>query len=227
MKSALVLAIGACLFSFSAFAQTPAPMPECNTLGTAAPTMQTQMVLGDYYPTMSVYLGEEGNTVVGFVVRKNGTVSDVQVMGSSGSARLDNAAMQAMQQMLYSPPKANGAAVDCHNRLRLVWKLTGDKANEQKYLLVQPPLSAYPPEALREHREGAAVVYVAIAPSGEVTADLKRSSGSDDLDTAAIEFVQSRKFKPAEMDGTPRISFVAIIVAWELESSKPAERKSK
>lgn len=224
MKSLLVLAASAPLFCFPAFAQTGAPMPECSTLGAEAPAMQTQMVLSDYYPSMSVYLGEEGNTVLGFVVRKNGTVSDVQVIGSSGSARLDNAAILAMQQMLYSPPKVNGAAVDCHNRLRLAWRLRGDGADEQKYVLMKPPSSKYPPVALREHREGAAVMYVEIAPSGEITVDLKRSSGSEDLDAAAVDFVQSHKFKPAEMDGTPRYSFVAIIVAWELES---AERKSK
>lgn len=225
MRAAVVLAVCTALISLPAFAQT-SPMAECSSLGASAPKMQTKMVLGDYYPMMSVYLGEEGYTDTAFVVGKNGTVSDVQVTRSSGSSRLDSAAILAMQQMLYSQPMSNGAAADCHGRLRLVWKLDDDqRVGERDLPVVNPPLSAYPPKALQDRREGAALVFVSIKVSGEVSAKIQRSSGSDDLDLAAVNFVESQKFHPAQMNGALEPSFVPLIVDWELGAA--ADRKSK
>lgn len=227
MRAAVVLAVCTALISLPAFAQT-SPMAECSSLGASAPKMQTKMVLEDYYPEMSIHLGEQGATVVSFAVLKNGTVTDAQIMQSSGSARLDSATVLAMQQMLYSQPMSNGVPVDCRGRLRLVWKLNGDeRLSEQDFPVLKPPLSAYPPKALQERREGAVLLYVLVKASGEVGARVQRSSGSDDLDLAAMNLVASHKFTPAQMDGAQASSIVGLIVDWELGASQPADRKSK
>ncbi|HUB84614.1 MAG TPA: TonB family protein [Rhizomicrobium sp.] len=80
--------------------QAAASLPMCNADGITQPIMQTKLSLEDSYPPMSVVLGEEGNTVVNFTVKKNGTVADVAVGASSGSIRRDDASVSAMAQLL-------------------------------------------------------------------------------------------------------------------------------
>jgi outer membrane biosynthesis protein TonB len=92
----------AVMFAAAAQAQSVASdtgtgIPFCNAAGISKPAMQTKMSLEDSYPPLSVVLGEEGSTVVGFTILKNGTVADVHVEASSGSLRLDSASVNNMR----------------------------------------------------------------------------------------------------------------------------------
>ncbi|MGB5465011.1 MAG: TonB family protein, partial [Sedimenticolaceae bacterium] len=52
-----------------------------------------------YYPRVSRRRGEEGRVVVSFVIRKTGELTDLTVTVSSGSRRLDEAALKTLRRI--------------------------------------------------------------------------------------------------------------------------------
>jgi protein TonB len=52
-----------------------------------------------YYPTGSRRRGEEGKVVVRFIVQKNGDLTDLTIVESSGSRRLDAAALKTLRRV--------------------------------------------------------------------------------------------------------------------------------
>jgi protein TonB len=52
-----------------------------------------------YYPTGSRRRGEEGKVVVRFIVKKNGELTDFTIVESSGSRRLDAAALKTLRRV--------------------------------------------------------------------------------------------------------------------------------
>jgi TonB family protein len=60
------------------------------------------------YPTISVRLREEGAVIVKIHINETGTVSDPQVVGSSGSRRLDEAAIRQAERLTYYPATVDG-----------------------------------------------------------------------------------------------------------------------
>ncbi|MCP5428982.1 MAG: energy transducer TonB [Chromatiaceae bacterium] len=52
-----------------------------------------------YYPRASRRFGEEGTVVVSFVLQRDGRVTDLAVAQSSGSERLDEAALTTLERV--------------------------------------------------------------------------------------------------------------------------------
>ena len=52
-----------------------------------------------YYPLSSRRRGEEGTVLVRFVIQKDGDFSDLSVVESSGSRRLDKAALKTLRRV--------------------------------------------------------------------------------------------------------------------------------
>lgn len=76
------------------------------------------------YPTASIRLGEEGATGLRLYINEMGRVIDVQLVSSSGSDRLDSAAIaHAKRNWKFSPCMEGGKAVACWHQTKLVWKL--------------------------------------------------------------------------------------------------------
>ena len=63
------------------------------------------------YPEMSRRLHEQGTVYLSVLVGTDGSVSDISVSRSSGSARLDKAALDAVRRWRWAPLMRNGAAV--------------------------------------------------------------------------------------------------------------------
>ena len=64
------------------------------------------------YPQAAIDATLQGKTIVGFVVRKDGTVSDVHIKKSSGHAVLDKEAMRVVKTMpAWKPGKQKGKLV--------------------------------------------------------------------------------------------------------------------
>jgi protein TonB len=51
-----------------------------------------------FYPRASRRLGEEGIAVVGFVIRRDGELTDIHIVESSGHRRLDEAALKTLRR---------------------------------------------------------------------------------------------------------------------------------
>ena len=65
------------------------------------------------YPESAAKAKQQGRAVVGFVVRKDGTVSDVYIVKSTGYDVLDNEAMRVVKSMpTWEPGKQKGKPVD-------------------------------------------------------------------------------------------------------------------
>jgi protein TonB len=65
-----------------------------------------------YYPRASRRRGEEGRVVVSFVIRKTGELTDLKVTESSGSRRLDEAALKTLRRISPFQPIPEALARD-------------------------------------------------------------------------------------------------------------------
>ena len=77
----------------------------------------------------------------------------------------------------------------------------------------------YPARAAREGAEGTVMLSLLIGPGGTVTdAKIARSSGSRELDRAAISALSLCSFKPATSNGVPEQAWGQIAYVWTLEN---------
>ena len=63
------------------------------------------------YPMLSKRRGESGRALVKFVVGLTGKIENIELKQSSGSSRLDDAALDAMRSSTCKPYKENGEAI--------------------------------------------------------------------------------------------------------------------
>lgn len=76
------------------------------------------------YPSAAARLGEEGATSLKLLIGTDGRVADAQLVLSSGSSRLDEAAIKhAKRNWAFSPCTEGNKAVACWYQTKLVWRL--------------------------------------------------------------------------------------------------------
>ena len=76
------------------------------------------------YPQAAVKAKQQGKAIVGFVVRKDGTVSDVHITKSAGHAVLDEEAMRVVKSMpAWEPGKQKGKPVDVKYNVPITFRL--------------------------------------------------------------------------------------------------------
>lgn len=75
------------------------------------------------YPVLSIRLNEEGYVLIGYHVGKDGTVRDVFMMRTSGSARLDEAALAAFSTTSRVPGKIGDTPIEMNMRRSIVFFL--------------------------------------------------------------------------------------------------------
>lgn len=74
------------------------------------------------YPKMSLRLGEQGTVVLTVMVKSDGSASEVEVKSSSGFARLDRAAADAVKTWRFNPATVDGKAVDKSYEVPITFK---------------------------------------------------------------------------------------------------------
>lgn len=87
------------------------------------------------------------------------------------------------------------------------------------------PLSApvYPDRAQTYGMEGTVTVEVYVNSRGRIkNARIKRSSGFNDLDLAAVETVMNWPFVPATKEGSPEADWASVDVVYKLPKAAPA-----
>ena len=76
------------------------------------------------YPQAAVKAKQQGKAVVGFVIRKDGTVSDVHITKSAGYAVLDEEAMRVVKSMpAWEPGKQKGKPVNVKYNVPITFRL--------------------------------------------------------------------------------------------------------
>jgi TonB family protein len=84
------------------------------------------------YPSESLNSGEHGNTVLNFKILTDGTVDAVKVVTSSGSSRLDDAAVKCVAAWHYTPAIKNGQLVETTRKALVQWVLPTASAAKQE-----------------------------------------------------------------------------------------------
>jgi TonB family protein len=77
------------------------------------------------YPNRSKDRGEQGIVTLLFSLDANGDVLDGTIKQSSGSDRLDEAALRAIRKCHFKPATVDGEAVASRTTVRFRWKLDG------------------------------------------------------------------------------------------------------
>ena len=98
---------------------TPLPISSPASIGTPHSCVQD-------YPPISQQLGEQGITLLAFIITENGNVANVTVANSSGSDRLDNAALSCVANWHYRPAMENGVPVAVSWKAQVRWALNHD-----------------------------------------------------------------------------------------------------
>ena len=75
------------------------------------------------YPPISKRLGETGTTLLAFQIGTDGAISNITVANSSGSQRLDDAAVACAASWRYKPAIQSGVPVTVQWKTNVVWKL--------------------------------------------------------------------------------------------------------
>ena len=86
--------------------------------------MMEFLMMNMKYPASAAKAKQQGRAIVGFVVRKDGTVSDVHITKSAGYAVLDEEAMRVVKSMpAWEPGKQKGKPVDVKYNVPITFRL--------------------------------------------------------------------------------------------------------
>jgi TonB family protein len=165
-------------------------------------------------------LGESGNTVARYTVLPDGSVSDVAVLKSSGSLRLDEATVTFVKGFKFKPALSNGAAVACSSEIMLQWSLHNEEPQAFDNLNIAPiypTQSDFPPGAIARHEEGAAIAAIIVGETGIVElVALFRHTQFADLDAATVELLRKQKVTAPSVGGKPVRAVILMPVVWSL-----------
>jgi protein TonB len=78
---------------------------------------------GNVYPDISIRMKEEGTTTLALTVNTDGSVSNVSVANSSGSSRLDDAAVSCASRWRYKAATQEGQPVSVSWKAAVQWVL--------------------------------------------------------------------------------------------------------
>jgi TonB family protein len=171
----------------------------------------------NYFPPGTMQANAQGSTQVVFIVDTGGSVRDVHVSQSSGSAALDQASIACAQHFRYRPAKRAGILEPVEWSATVLYdqsksSLRDGVGNVSSPASDGPPhscLNYYPIESLRANVQGVATVGFVIEADGSVSdVHITQSSGNPQLDWATIACAQHWRYIPAKREG------VAIAHAW-------------
>lgn len=218
----LILASLALLAVFSA---AHAQEAACPTPGVAAPKPIAETRSKPPYPEMSKMTGEAGNTLLEVLIGTDGVPVDAQVVETSGSIRLDEAARDHVKSVWrWAPPQRDCRPIQIRTRVEVVWNLI-DAPEDQtpKVPALTMRKSDYPPGALARLEQGVTSVSLVVLEEGGIDlVQVQKGSGFSELDAKALEIVKTRyRWQPARMDSKPINTVVLVAVIWQLDSSQP------
>lgn len=179
------------------------------------------------YPSLSQMTAEQGTTTLQVTIGKDGAVTDAQVVKSSGSLRLDQAALEHVKaNWRWQPPIKGCQTVEAATRVSIAWNLRDSPGGTPPGVTEWTPDAAdYPPDSLSRHEQGVVGVVIALSNTGEVEGTrIALSSGFPNLDDKAVQLAKSRKWAPAQMDGKPVSTVVELAVEWKLPGQETGRK---
>jgi TonB family protein len=193
------------------------------TVGHLRPVMDTHTL--PPYPPSAKDKREEGTSLIQVVIAPDGAVSHAELVTSSGSRALDDAAVAHVKAHWRWETQADRCAGPIMTRVSIAWKyqIEGfdplELAKTVNLVLADP--SDYPPTALAAKQSGVTMV-VALQPEsgGEPSVYVVMASGSDELDQKSTELAKAR-LKAAQFDGRPIGGSFTLAFIWVLPGTAP------
>lgn len=180
------------------------------------------------YPPESVQAREQGNSVLRVAIAPDGHVVEDSIVQSSGSARLDSAALDYVKQNWRWQPMPD-CKLPVSVAVSVSWRLRGgmldglDPALMLKLVSFLPAGAGDYPPGGAAHRAMVPVMAM-LSEKGEVlNTVVLRESGDLALDARSAELVRQRKFSPLMLDGRPAGSFAFIAVIWTPPGETPPD----
>ncbi|MBS0396095.1 MAG: energy transducer TonB [Proteobacteria bacterium] len=104
----------------------PAPVGHGAAADTSVLLRSARKLSGEepLYPAAARRLGEQGAVLVRVRVGADGRAHDVEIAGSSGSPRLDEAAVAAVRRWRFEPAATAGGPIESWTTLRVRFRLT-------------------------------------------------------------------------------------------------------
>jgi TonB family protein len=173
------------------------------------------------YPELSTKLEEDGTTLLNVFIGPDGTPTDVTVSNSSGSVRLDSAAVAHVKAAWKWQPPLGPDCVPTKvaTRVSVNWALHDRPPPDTiRYTVLNMAQADYPPEAI-ERKEQGFVTLVITVPTDATAPNVAVSttSGFPDLDDKAVGIVKTRyRWKAGEMNGKPVITTLGVLAVWTL-----------
>jgi TonB family protein len=167
-------------------------------------------------------------------VTADGYIRVSQVIKSTGHSRLDEACLRAVMGKKMTPADDNTGPIDRWAILPVTWELLlAKEPNPPDRILPSAPLapnqslrvtfSDFPKGAVQRKEHGDSWVHVDVSDSGQVlNVKIAESSGSSELDNAALDAIRVARFSPAFSDHKPVNSSADVVVSWVLPDSNPA-----
>jgi len=197
----------------------PGGKPLCVPNGGARPIMTTHLI--PPYPQMSVMTDEQGISLLSVEIGADGAPTDVQVINSSGSLRLDEAARDFVKATWrWTPPLAQCGPTAPKLRVSIKWDLRDARQDNGPRAPVLTMREAdFPPDAFRRKEQGMSTVFLVIQGDGSLArAQVTKSSGFPDLDARALELAKTRyHWAPATMDGKAVNTPMYVGFLWQTE----------
>jgi carboxyl-terminal processing protease len=182
------------------------------------------------YPMECRRQGIWGNVVVEFVVRPDGTTTELKVV-TSPDARLSQAAVDAVAKWRFIAGTQNGKAVYTHLRVPVSFGLQESSNGKARSLETVKPdhdpvvlfaaRPQYPPEFVSKQVEGEVLVKFVVCPDGTTADAISLRSSDQRLVPFALQAVLRWKFRPGTKDGQPVYSELEVPIEFKASTPKP------
>jgi TonB family protein len=174
------------------------------------------------YPLEARKLGEEGKVHVRGTRKIDGSMVDISVKKSSGSASLDRAAVEAFKQWKFTPSTRDGVPIET--------SFAADFDFESDVMPIKRIEPPYPDDVRKRGEHGIVRFKGYVRPDG-VLSDimLVESSRSETLDRLSRDAFKSWQFKPTKSESNPkygRVNGVFSFVKDELAGPNGYKLKS-
>ena len=170
------------------------------------------------YPQMSQMTSEEGTTLLQVSIGADGVPTQVSVAASSGSVRLDEAAVAHIKDnWRWNAPIIGCKPAASETRVSVKWDLRNTAANAFLPANVFMDAKDYPPEALKRREQGNVTMAVVVNAQGQVYPLVVRSSGFPDLDQKSVEVIKGWRFSPGVLEGRTMLTQIFLTSVWKID----------
>jgi TonB family protein len=167
------------------------------------------------YPPESLKADEQGATVLRMYVTAAGELRGVSLVTSSGSPRLDQAAIDGLGRCRFRPATRAGQPVDASFTLRYAWRIEPSRPAAN----VCGGAPEYPVESVDAGEQGKVTLHLHIGADGKVQdVRIAASSGHRRLDEAAVDIVRKCTFRSATDSA---LAETTVEFVWKLEDGLP------